>query len=112
MVFIISETLIIFLLMHFIAKLTKENEELKEDIFSLKVQATSEDFYSDRNKKKSVKTFRYKNYQVKKNLSNLIESRKENWKLNKKALRRVLGKNYGNLYLVFIIAQVAEKHKI
>ena len=47
-----------------------------------------------------------------KNLSNLIESRKENWKLNKKALRRVLGKNYGNLYLVFIIAQVAEKHKI
>ncbi|NWO18870.1 hypothetical protein [Leptotrichia sp. oral taxon 223] len=52
MVFIISETLIIFLLIRFIAKLTKENKELKEDIFSLKVQAELEDFYSDRNKKK------------------------------------------------------------
>ena len=52
--------------MRFIAKLAKENKELKEDIFSLKVQAELEDFYSDRNKKKSVKTFRYKNYQVKK----------------------------------------------
>lgn len=68
MVFIISETLIIFLLMHFIAKLTKENEELKEDIFSLKVQAELEDFYSDRNKnkKKRVRTFKYRNYQIKK----------------------------------------------
>ena len=66
MALIISEILIIFLLMRFIAKLAKENKELKEDIFSLKVQAELEDFYSDRNKKKSVKTFRYKNYQVKK----------------------------------------------
>ena len=66
MALIILEILIIFLLMRFIAKLAKENKELKEDIFSLKVQAELEDFYSDRNKKKSVKTFRYKNYQVKK----------------------------------------------
>jgi hypothetical protein len=66
MVFIISETLIIFLLMRFIAKLTKKNKELKENIFSLKVQATLEDFCLDKNKKKKVKTFRYKNYQVKK----------------------------------------------
>lgn len=65
MALIILEILIIFLLIRFIAKLTKENKELKEDIFSLKVQAELEDFYSDRNKKK-VKTFRYKNYQVKK----------------------------------------------
>ena len=60
------EILIIFLLMRFIAKLTKENKELKENIFSLKVQAILENFYSDRNKKKKVKTFRYKNYQIKK----------------------------------------------
>ena len=66
MVLIILEILIIFLLMRFIAKLTKKNKELKENIFSLKVQAELEDFYLDRNKKKSVKTFRYKNYQVKK----------------------------------------------
>ena len=66
MALISLEILIIFLLMRFIAKLAKENKELKEDIFSLKVQAELEDFYSDRNKKKSVKTFRYKNYQVKK----------------------------------------------
>ena len=52
--------------MRFIAKLTKKNKELKENIFSLKVQAELEDFYLDRNKKKKVKTFRYKNYQVKK----------------------------------------------
>ena len=51
------------------------------------------------------------NFNVK-NLSNLIESRKENWKLNKKALRRVLTKIYKILYLVFIIAQVVEKHKM
>ena len=68
MVLIILEILIIFLLMRFIAKLTKENKELEKDIFSLKVQAILEDFYSDRNKnkKKRVKTFRYKNYQIKK----------------------------------------------
>ena len=66
MALISLEILIIFLLMRFIVKLAKENKELKEDIFSLKVQAELEDFYSDRNKKKSVKTFRYKNYQVKK----------------------------------------------
>ncbi len=68
MALIILEILIIFLLMRFIAKLTKENKELKEDIFSLKVQAELEDFYSDRNKnkKKRVKTFKYRNYQVKK----------------------------------------------
>lgn len=52
MALIILEILIIFLLIRFIAKLTKENKELKEDIFSLKVQAELEDFYSDRNKKK------------------------------------------------------------
>ena len=66
MALIILEILIIFLLMRFIAKLTKKNKELKENIFSLKVQATLEDFYLDKNKKKKVKTFRYKNYQVKK----------------------------------------------
>lgn len=66
MALIILEILIIFLLMRFIAKLTKKNKELKENIFSLKVQAELEDFYLDRNKKKKVKTFRYKNYQVKK----------------------------------------------
>ena len=66
MALIILEILIIFLVMRFIAKLAKENKELKEDIFSLKVQAELEDFYSDRNKKKKVKTFRYKNYQIKK----------------------------------------------
>ena len=52
--------------MRFIAKLTKENKELEKNIFSLKVQAALEDFYLDKNKKKKVKTFRYKNYQVKK----------------------------------------------
>jgi hypothetical protein len=66
MALIILEILIIFLLMRFIAKLTKENKELKENIFSLKVQAALEDFCLDKNKKKKVKTFRYKNYQVKK----------------------------------------------
>lgn len=68
MALIILEILIIFLLMRFIAKLTKENKELKEDIFSLKVQAELEDFYSDRNKnkKKRVRTFKYRNYQIKK----------------------------------------------
>lgn len=68
MALIILEILIIFLLMRFIAKLTKENKELKEDIFSLKVQAELEDFYSNRNKnkKKRAKTFKYRNYQIKK----------------------------------------------
>ncbi len=66
MALIILEILIIFLLMRFIAKLTKENKELEKNIFSLKVQAALEDFYLDKNKKKKVKTFRYKNYQVKK----------------------------------------------
>ena len=68
MVFIISEMLIIFLLVYLVAKQTKKNKELKKKIFSLKVQAALEDFYSDKvkNKKKSVKTFKYRNYQIKK----------------------------------------------
>ena len=66
MLLIISEILIIFFLVHFIAKLTKKNKELKKKIFSLKVGAALKDFYLDRNEKKRVKTFRYKNYQVKK----------------------------------------------
>ena len=68
MALIILEILIIFLLMRFIAKLAKENKELDKDIFSLKVQAALEDFYSDKvkHKKKRVKTFKYRNYQVKK----------------------------------------------
>ena len=41
-----------------------------------------------------------------KNLSNLIESRKENWKVNKKSTpKSAKKKTYENLYLVFIIAQ-------
>ena len=68
MAFIISETLIIFLLVYLVAKLTKKNKELKKKIFNLKVQAALEDFYSDKvkNKKKRVKTFKYRNYQIKK----------------------------------------------
>ena len=68
MVFIISETLIIFLLVYLVAKQTKKNKELKKKIFSLKVQAALENFYSDisKNKKKRVKTFKYRNYQIKK----------------------------------------------
>ena len=66
MALIILEILIIFFLVHFITKQIKKNKELKKKIFSLKVQAELEDFYLDRNKKKKVKTFRYKNYQVKK----------------------------------------------
>ena len=68
MVFIILETLIIFLLVYLVAKLTKKNKELKKKIFSLKVQAALENFYSDisKNKKKRVKTFKYRNYQIKK----------------------------------------------
>ncbi|WP_374122880.1 hypothetical protein [Leptotrichia hongkongensis] len=68
MALIISEILIIFLLVHFITKQIKKNKELKKKIFSLKVQAALEDFYSDKvkNKKKRVKTFKYRNYRVKK----------------------------------------------
>ena len=68
MALIISETLIIFLLVYLVAKLTKKNKELKKKIFSLKVQVALEDFYSDKvkNKKKRVKTFKYRNYQIKK----------------------------------------------
>lgn len=66
MALIILEILIIFFLVHFITKQIKKNKELKKKIFSLKVQAELEDFYLDRNKKKKVKTFRYKNYQIKK----------------------------------------------
>lgn len=68
MVFIILETLIIFLLVYLVAKQAKKNKELKKKIFSLKVQAALEDFYSDKvkNKKKRVKTFKYRNYQIKK----------------------------------------------
>lgn len=68
MALIILEILIIFLLVHFITKQIKKNKELKKKIFSLKVQAALEDFYSDKvkNKKKRVKTFKYRNYQIKK----------------------------------------------
>ena len=66
MALIILEILIIFLLVHFIAKQIKKNKELKKKIFSLKVQAILEDFYSDKNKKKRVRTFKYRNYQIKK----------------------------------------------
>ena len=68
MVFIILETLIIFLLVYLVAKLTKKNKELKKKIFNLKVQAALEDFYSDKviNEKKKGKTFKYRNYQIKK----------------------------------------------
>ena len=68
MVFIISEMLIIVLLVYLGAKQTKKNKELKKKIFSLKVQAALENFYSDisKNKKKRVKTFKYRNYQIKK----------------------------------------------
>lgn len=68
MALIILEILIIFLLVNFIAKQIKKNKELKKKIFSLKVQAALEDFYSDKvkNKKKRVKTFKYRNYQIKK----------------------------------------------
>ena len=68
MVFIILETLIIFLLVYLVAKQAKKNKELRKKIFSLKVQAALEDFYSDKvkNKKKRVKTFKYRNYQIKK----------------------------------------------
>lgn len=68
MVFIVLETLIIFLLVYLVVKQTKKNKELKKKIFSLKVQAALEDFYSDKvkNKKKRVKTFKYRNYQIKK----------------------------------------------
>ena len=46
-----------------------------------------------------------RNFNVK-NLSNLIESRKENWKANKKSTpKSAKKKTYENLYLVFIIAQ-------
>ena len=55
MVFIILETLIIFLLVYLVAKLTKKNKELKKKIFSLKVQAALEDFYSDKVKKQKEK---------------------------------------------------------
>lgn len=52
MALIILEILIIFLLVHFIAKQIKKNKELKKKIFSLKVQAILEDFYSDKKKRK------------------------------------------------------------
>jgi hypothetical protein len=56
MLLIISEILIIFFLVHFIAKLTKKNKELKKKIFSLKVGAALKDFYLDRNKKRKEKS--------------------------------------------------------
>ena len=66
MVFIISGTLIIFLLVCIIAKLKVEIEDLQGKIIGLKMQIAFQRYFSNKNKKKSVKTFRYKNYQVKK----------------------------------------------
>ena len=70
MAFIISETLIIFLLVYIIAKLKVEIEDLQGKIIGLKMQITFQRYFSNKKKnrikKKSVKTFRYKNYQVKK----------------------------------------------
>ena len=70
MVFIISETLIIFLLVYIIAKLKVEIEDLQRKIIGLKMQIAFQRYFSNkkknRSKKKNVKTFRYKNYQVKK----------------------------------------------
>ena len=69
MALIISETLII-LLVHIIAKLKVEIEVLQGKIIGLKMQIAFERYFSNKKKnrikKKSVKTFRYKNYQVKK----------------------------------------------
>ena len=42
------------------------------------------------------------NFNVK-NLSNLIESRKENWKINKKALRKVLRKKLMKIYILCLL---------
>ena len=70
MAFIISETLIIFLLVYIIAKLKVEIEVLQGKIIGLKMQIAFQRYFSNKKKnrieKKSVKTFRYKNYQVKK----------------------------------------------
>ena len=70
MVFIISETLIIFLLVYIIAKLKVEIEVLQGKIIGLKMQIAFQRYFSNKKKnrikKKSIKTFRYKNYQVKK----------------------------------------------
>ena len=70
MVFIISEMLIIFLLVYIIAKLKVEIEDLQRKIIGLKMQIAFQRYFSNkkknRSKKKNVKTFRYKNYQVKK----------------------------------------------
>ena len=70
MVFIISETLIIFLLVYIIAKLKVEIEDLQGKIIGLKMQGAFQRYFSNKKKnrikKKNVKTFRYKNYQVKK----------------------------------------------
>ena len=70
MAFIISETLIIFLLVYIIAKLKVEIEDLQGKIIGLKIKIAFERYFlnkkKNRIKKKSVKTFRYKNYQVKK----------------------------------------------
>ena len=70
MAFIISETLIIFLLVYIIAKLKVEIEDLQGKIIGLKIQIAFERYFlnkkKNRIKKKSVKMFRYKNYQVKK----------------------------------------------
>lgn len=67
---VILEIVIIWFLAYLILEcwynnyLRKENKKLRGNLFSLKLQAALKDFHS--NKKKSVKTFRYKNYQVKK----------------------------------------------
>ena len=70
MAFIISETLIIFLLVYIIAKLKVEIEDLQGKIIGLKMQIAFQRYFSNKKKnrikKTSVQTFRYKNYQVKK----------------------------------------------
>ena len=70
MVFIISETLIIFVLVYIIVKLKAKIEDLQGKIIGLKMQIAFGRYFSNKKKnrikKKSVKTFRYKNYQVKK----------------------------------------------
>ena len=70
MAFIISETLIIFLLVYIIAKLKVEIEDLQGKIIGLKIQIAFQRYFSNKkknkSKKKNVKTFKYRNYQIKK----------------------------------------------
>ncbi|WP_304180742.1 hypothetical protein [Leptotrichia trevisanii] len=70
MVFVILETLIIFLLVYIIAKLKVEIEDLQGKIIGLKIQIAFQRYFSNKkknkSKKKNVKTFKYRNYQIKK----------------------------------------------